>query len=90
MATGTVKWFNPTIATNVGDARLIIGDTGLVVPPSDPGALAGAISALAAEPAEQRQQRAARARARIASQFSIAQARQRFADLYASLSRAGR
>ena len=75
----------PAIATDVGDARLIVGDTGLVVPPRDPSALANAIWALAAEPVEHRRQRSARARAWIGSRFSIAQGQQRFAELYASL-----
>jgi glycosyltransferase involved in cell wall biosynthesis len=75
----------PAIATDVGDARLIVGDTGLIVPPRDPSALATAIKALAAEPVEHRRQRSARARARIASHFSIGQGQQRFAELYDSL-----
>jgi glycosyltransferase involved in cell wall biosynthesis len=75
----------PAIATDVGDARLIVGDTGSIVPPRDPGALEAAIRALAAEPVEQRRQRSTRARERIASRFSSAQGQQRFAELYASL-----
>jgi glycosyltransferase involved in cell wall biosynthesis len=75
----------PAIATDVGGAPLIVGDTGFIVPPRNPGALATAIRGLAAEPLELRQQRSARARARITSHFSIAQGQQRFAELYASL-----
>jgi glycosyltransferase involved in cell wall biosynthesis len=75
----------PAIATDVGDARLIVGDTGSIVPPRDPSALAVAIRALAAEPLEQRRQRSTRARERITSHFSSAQGQQRFAELYASL-----
>lgn len=76
----------PAVATDVGDARLIIGDTGLVVPPSDAAALAAAIAKLAQEPAAARQARRARVRARIVENFSIDRALSRFAEAYAGLS----
>ncbi|MGQ0677900.1 MAG: glycosyltransferase, partial [Rhodospirillales bacterium] len=40
----------PAVATDVGEARLILGDTGIVCPPRDPGALAGAVKTLLDEP----------------------------------------
>jgi glycosyltransferase involved in cell wall biosynthesis len=75
----------PAITTDVGDAALIVGDTGLVVPPSGPAALAAAIRTLAYEPAAARAERGARARARIVENFAMGRAVARYAELYASL-----
>ncbi len=68
MACGT-----PCIATDVGDARLIVGDTGWMVPPGDSTALADAMAAAAAETADPARFRARRqaARERIAREFSM-------------------
>lgn len=75
----------PPIATDVGDAAVIVGDTGAIIPPRDPAALVNAIRALIAESQDQRAERGARARNRIARNFSLEQARQRFAELYAGM-----
>jgi glycosyltransferase involved in cell wall biosynthesis len=75
----------PAIATDVGDAKLIVGDTGLVVPPEDPVALAAGIHTLAGESAAARAERGARARARIVENFALADAVERHVQLYASL-----
>jgi glycosyltransferase involved in cell wall biosynthesis len=75
----------PAIATDVGDAKLIVGDTGLVVPPEDPVALAAGIRTLAGESAAARAERGARARARIVENFDLAGAVERHVQLYASL-----
>jgi len=73
----------PAVATDVGDAKLIVGDAGLIVPPGDPCALAAAIRTL--EPPAARAARAARARARIVENFAMSRALARYAELYASL-----
>jgi glycosyltransferase involved in cell wall biosynthesis len=75
----------PAVATDVGDARAIVGDSGLIVPPRDPGALAAAIREIACEGAAARSERGARARARIVENFAMNRAVGRFAELYRSL-----
>jgi glycosyltransferase involved in cell wall biosynthesis len=75
----------PAVSTDVGDARMIVDDTGLIVPPRDPGALAAAIRTLAEEPPAARTARSARARKRIVDHFSLDRAIRRFTELYRSL-----
>jgi glycosyltransferase involved in cell wall biosynthesis len=75
----------PAVATDVGDAKLIVGDTGIVVPPESPDALAAAIRRLAAESAPMRAERGSKARARIVENFAMPHAVQRYVDLYESL-----
>jgi glycosyltransferase involved in cell wall biosynthesis len=54
----------PCVATDVGDVRPAVGEDAVVVPAGDPGALAGALRALLADPARRRALgAAARARA---------------------------
>lgn len=75
----------PALATEVGDARKILGETGYVVPPRDRGALGDAIKKLLGEARHVRVARGRAARERIATQFSLEAAERRFADLYRSL-----
>jgi len=62
----------PVVATRVGGTAELVndGETGLLVPPSDPAALAGAISRLAASPKERRDMGEA-GRARAVAGFSM-------------------
>ena len=66
MACGT-----PCVATDVGDARSLIVDTGLVVPPRDPQALADAVLQLIALPRSAFQAKQQAARQRIVDHYSI-------------------
>ena len=68
MACGT-----PCVTTNVGDAALIVGDTGWVVPPSDPDALFQAISQAITEmqDAESWIKRKSACREQVVNHFSI-------------------
>ena len=70
------------VATDVGDARRIVGDTGVVVPPGDPGALAGAMQALIDDP-ERRRALGRSARRRIEEHFSLERAVEAFAAIHA-------
>lgn len=80
MATGA-----PAVSTDVGDAARIVGDTGRIVPPRDPQALAGAIAELDGETGEARAARRASARKRIETVFPLDGAARAYAALYRSL-----
>lgn len=59
----------PCIVTDVGDCALVVGDTGLVVPPRSPRALADAMLASLRWSPDERCARGARARARIVEHY---------------------
>ncbi len=66
MACGT-----PCVVTDVGDASLLVGETGLVVPPRDPDALCKAWGKALAWSGDERAARGRQARERIVRQFSV-------------------
>jgi glycosyltransferase involved in cell wall biosynthesis len=68
------------LATDVGDARRVLGGAGVVVPPRDPGALAAALQRLRDDPVL-RQDLGARARTRADALFSIGRAARGFGRL---------
>ena len=80
MATGV-----PNVVTQVGDSPLLVGDTGRVVQPKDPAALAAAMLALLALPREQRLELGRAARQRIIANYSLANLVNSFSHLYQSL-----
>lgn len=74
----------PLISTELGTGTSFVNQhevTGLVVPPSDPAALAAAIRRLLADPTR-RAEMAAAARVRVAAEFSREVMVQRILDLY--------
>lgn len=75
----------PCVGTDVGDAAFLIGDTGTIVPPSDPPALAQALSKMIAAGPEERRRLGEGARLRIADNFSMEPIQRRYEDLYRSL-----
>jgi glycosyltransferase involved in cell wall biosynthesis len=71
----------PCVGTRVGDLPHLIGDTGELVPASDPQALAAALMRLVSMPPAERRALGARARARIVDNFSIDEIAGRYANL---------
>jgi glycosyltransferase involved in cell wall biosynthesis len=72
------------IATDVGDARIVVDDTGTVVPLKDAAAVAAAIGKVAASTPPERTAQGRCARARIVEQFSLDMAVERYERLYRS------
>ncbi|NTU70906.1 MAG: glycosyltransferase [Coriobacteriia bacterium] len=85
MACGT-----PCAATDVGDSALIVGDTGIIVPPNDASALADAWLHLAALSAEERASMGRRARERVLANYSIDRVADQVWDLYREVGRSRR
>ena len=77
MATGV-----PCVVTDVGDSALIVGDTGVVVPPRDPAALANGVIELLSEPPEAARSRREDARRRVIENFDLNLVVRRYEDVY--------
>ena len=80
MATGL-----PVVATDVGDAALIIADTGRLVPPKDSETLASAVREMLERNASERLQLGKRARLRIEKEFNISAMLDRFESVYGKI-----
>ncbi|MET8137895.1 GT4 family glycosyltransferase PelF [Streptomyces sp. NPDC005251] len=78
-----------TVSTDVGGVREAVGDSGLVVPPRDPGAMAAAALELLGDPGRRRSMGEA-ARLRVIEQFTLRQTVETFRAIYLELSALGR
>jgi glycosyltransferase involved in cell wall biosynthesis len=72
----------PCAVTDVGDSALLVADTGLVVPPRNPAALADACADLAMRGREGRRALGEAARRRVAERFSIGAVAPRYEKVY--------
>lgn len=72
----------PNVVTRVGDSGRLVGDTGLVVPPRNPGALAASLKALLTLDREERRRLGLEARRRIKEHYSLGVMARAFHDLY--------
>lgn len=61
----------PCVVTDVGDAKDIVGETGMVVPPKDPAALASAMQTMVDAGFEARRALGRKARERIVEKFGV-------------------
>ncbi|MBW2131807.1 MAG: glycosyltransferase [Deltaproteobacteria bacterium] len=77
MATGI-----PCVVTDVGDSARIVGNTGRVVPPGDPAALALALAEIMEMPHASRNRLGNLARERIRSGYSMEMVAKAYADRY--------
>lgn len=80
MATGV-----PCVATDVGDSALIVGDTGVVVPPEDDNALFQGLMMLVDKNPAERRAMGRDARSRIGSNFALSAVVNEYAALYEGL-----
>lgn len=74
----------PCVATDVGDASYLLGDTGIVVPVRDPEAMAGGWLQLVMSP-EHRKELGRRARERVQEKFSQEAVTNQYVSLYERL-----
>ena len=77
MATGI-----PCVATDVGDTADLVGDTGMIVAPAEPQALASGILGLLDRSPEERSSLGLKARARIGELFGLERMATRYVSVY--------
>jgi glycosyltransferase involved in cell wall biosynthesis len=72
----------PCVVTNVGDSALIVGNTGRVVPPKEPNALASAWSDWIEKGSEYRKQLGLAARCRIEEHYNLLEIVKKYQNFY--------
>jgi glycosyltransferase involved in cell wall biosynthesis len=72
----------PCAVTNVGDSACIVGDTGRVVEPGQPEALAAACLEILTIPAEERQAVGRAARARVEAEYNLTSISQKYMQFF--------
>lgn len=77
----------PCVATDIGDSRWIVGDTGASVPPRDPAALAQALAQMVELGTEGMRRLGERARARVVQHWALAEIVHRYQSLYEEVAR---
>lgn len=75
----------PCVATDAGDSRLIVGDTGTVLPVGDVAGVVAGVSQLIEASAEERCRRSERCRRRIEEHFELGRIAARYAAFYREL-----
>ena len=79
----------PCVATDVGDSASIIGETGRVVPPHDPRALAAAWEELLALAPDARRRLGQAARLRVQERYELVSITRRYENVYETLCAGG-
>ena len=78
----------PCVVTDVGDSGIIVDDTGVLVPPRNPSALASGWRQLLTMDTKERRELGQRARKRIQDNYEIHDVERRFSKVYSELSHA--
>ncbi len=72
----------PCVSTDVGDAALIVGDTGKIVPPSDPQAMADALAGMIGLSQAERDALGVEGRKRVCEMFDLDAVTRRYEAVY--------
>ncbi|QQZ37596.1 glycosyltransferase [Pseudomonas sp. SK2] len=75
----------PCVSTDVGDASILLGGKGILVPPQNAVELSDGLDQMIKKSKDERKQLADDAKARVISEFSLSLASERFGKLYDTL-----